>query len=325
VHPLGATHGYSAALGYAVLARIMEVVDGRRWDEIMAARLFGPLGLTATSSRPERVDRARAATGHVLRSLDEGPIPSPVPHLPRAFGPSGTISSTVADVLALARVVLDGGRGPDGRRILSAELVHEMRSSRVPVPDPYLLGPYWALGLIVCDWHGRTVYAADGSTIGQNARLRVLPDTGTAIVVLTNGGPREAFAREVLDAVLDELGEGGVPHLPEPDPTLALDPADYEGVYARPGTRFEVRGRDGGLALTQVVDPVQARFLGRPERVTRPLLAVSPTHFLVPSDDPLEDTGTLAIHDVGGVRHLHTNCRTHPLTGRVSPAAAAPR
>ena len=28
IHPLGYTHSYSAALGYAILARIMEVVDG---------------------------------------------------------------------------------------------------------------------------------------------------------------------------------------------------------------------------------------------------------------------------------------------------------
>ncbi len=61
VFPLGYTHGYSAALGYAILARIMEVVDGGRWDDIMQARLFGPLGLTSTSSRREDVDRDRAA------------------------------------------------------------------------------------------------------------------------------------------------------------------------------------------------------------------------------------------------------------------------
>ena len=45
VHPLGYTHGYSAALGYAILARIMEVIDGKRWDAIMKDRLFDPLGL----------------------------------------------------------------------------------------------------------------------------------------------------------------------------------------------------------------------------------------------------------------------------------------
>jgi CubicO group peptidase (beta-lactamase class C family) len=82
VFPLGHTHGYSAALGYAILARIMEVVDGKRWDDIMRDRLFVPLGLTGTSSWREDLDPARAATGHLIRSGEQGPIVSPVPHLP---------------------------------------------------------------------------------------------------------------------------------------------------------------------------------------------------------------------------------------------------
>jgi CubicO group peptidase (beta-lactamase class C family) len=69
VHPLGYTHGYSAALGYAILARIMEVVDGKRWDDIMKDRLFDPLRLSGTSSWRGHVDQDRAATGHLIRSL----------------------------------------------------------------------------------------------------------------------------------------------------------------------------------------------------------------------------------------------------------------
>jgi CubicO group peptidase (beta-lactamase class C family) len=311
VFPLGATHGYSAALGYGILARILEVVDGKPWDALMADRLFRPLGLTSTTTRHEQVDPDRAATGHVLRSLDEGPIASPLGHLPRAYGPSGTVGSTVREVLVLAQVLLGGGAAPDGTRVVPAELVREMTASRVPVPDPYLLGAEWGLGLVVDDWSGRTVLATDGSTIGQNARLRIRPDEGAAggaaVAVLTNGGPREGFARRVFAEVLGEA-----PDLPEPDPALDLDPTRYEGAYARPGTRFEVAAADGRLQLTQVLDPMQAHFTGSPERVTRPLLPVSATRFLAPTDDPLQDTRTLAVYEVDGTRYLHTNARAHP-------------
>jgi len=312
VFPLGHTHGYSAALGYAILARIMEVLDGKPWDDVLRDRLFTPLGLTGTNSRRDRVDETRAATGHLIRSLAEGPLVTPLAYLPREFGPGGGITSTVRDVLTMAHVLLHEGVAPDGRRIVSAGSVREMLRSRVPVPDPYLFGPEWALGLIVCDWHGETVYATDGSTIGQNARLRILPDSGTAVVVLTNGGPRESFARKVFREIL-----GTAPELPEPDRTLKLDLARYEGRYERPGTRYEVTADGGSLHLTLDLDPMHAAFLGKPDRLRYALLPVSRTHFLMPSDDPLEDTQTVALYDFadGAARYLHTNCRVHPRRG----------
>ncbi|MGP4102998.1 serine hydrolase [Nonomuraea sp. KM90] len=314
VHPLGYTHGYSAALGYAILARVMEVIDGKGWDDIMRDRLFGPLGLTGTSSRPDQVEPGRAATGHVIRSLDEGPVASPLPHLPRAFGPGGNVNSTAREVLAMAHVVLGEGKAGDGTRIVSAGSVREMTGSRVPVPDPYMFGPEWALGLIVCDWHGETVYAHDGSTVGQNARLRILPDSGLALSLMTNGGPRESFYKEVFNEILAELGAVTIPELPEPDPAPALDLSRYEGVYERPGARYEVSADGGRLSLTFVLDPWQASFLGKPERIPYELLPISDTHFLMPSDDPLEDTQTVAIYDFrdGAAQYLHTNCRVNP-------------
>ncbi|MFC4013368.1 serine hydrolase [Nonomuraea purpurea] len=317
VHPLGRTHGYSAALGYAILARIMEVIDGKGWDDIMKDRLFDPLGLTATSSRPEDVDQDRAATGHLVLSLDEDPVVSPVSHLPRTFGPSGLINSTAREVLALAHVFLNEGKARNGTRIVSADAVREMMESRVPIPDPYTFGPQWALGLIVCDWHGETVYAHDGSTIGQNARLRILPDSGIAVAMLTNAGPRDTFYRRVFNDILAELGASTIPDLPKPDPTRNLDLSRYTGVYERPGARYEVTAEGGELSLTFVMNSMEAQFLGKPERITYELLPISETHFLMPPSDPLEDPQTIAIYDFqdGVAQFLHTNCRVNPRTG----------
>jgi len=325
VFPLGHTHGYSAALGYAILARILEVHDGTHWDDVMRTRLFDPMGLTSTSSRHEQVDHTRAATGHLIRSADEGPIVTPIDHLPRAFGPGGNITSTVGDVMAMAHVLLNEGVALNGKRIVSADSVREMTRSRVPVPDPYLFGPAWALGLIVCDWHGHTVYASDGSTIGQNSRLRLLPDSNTAIVMLTNGGPRDSVYRKVYNEILTDLGLGTIPDPPTTDPTLNLDLSRYEGAYGRPGTRYEVSADDGTLYLTLFLDPMQAKYLRKPDRIRYELLPVSETHFLMRPADPSEDTQTVAIYDFtngdGAARYLHTNCRVHPL---ITPAITTP-
>jgi len=314
VHPLGYTHGYSAALGYAILARIMEVIDGKRWDDIMKDRLFAPLGLTGTSSWREQVDQDRAATGHLIRSFEEGPIVSPLGYLPRAFGPGGNVNSTAREVVTMAHVFLNGGKAPNGTRMVSAEIIREMMQSRVPIPDPYMFGPEWALGLIVCDWHGETVYAHDGSTVGQSARLRILPDSNIAISMLANGGPRDSFYKKVFNEILADLGAVTIPDLPKPDPTLKLDVSKYEGAYERPGARYEVEADGEKLYLTFVLNPMQAQVLGKPERIKYELLPISKTHFLMPSDDPLEDTQTVAVYDFknGVAQYLHTNCRVNP-------------
>jgi CubicO group peptidase (beta-lactamase class C family) len=298
--PLGHTHGYSAALGYAILARVMEVLDGKRWDDIMRDRLFEPLGLTSTSSGRTGVDLSRAATGHLLRSLGEEPIVTPVDYLPRCYGPGGNISSTIRDVLTTANVFLDGKTAG----------VAEMLHSRVPLPDPYTIGSAWGLGLIVGEWQGRTVYASDGSTIGQNARLRILPDENLAIAMLTNGGPREGFYRSVFNEILTDLGAPTIPELPQPDPALTLELSRYVGVYGQ----YEVTAEEGKLRLALNLDPMHAAFLGKPERVGYDLLPVSETHFLMPPADPLEDTQTVAIYDFadGRARYLYTNFRVNP-------------
>ncbi|HZE41386.1 MAG TPA: serine hydrolase domain-containing protein [Stackebrandtia sp.] len=314
VQPLGHLHGYSGALGYAILGRVMEVVEGRAWDDILTDRVIRPIGATSTSSGHHPVDPDRAATGHVLRSLAEGPIASPLPHLPRAFGPGGNVTSTTGDVLAMAHVLLNDGRTADGTSIASPQAIAEMKRSRVPLPDPYTYGPQWALGLIVCDWNGHTVYASDGSTVGHHSRLRILPDHDLAVVMLTNCTPRESFYRKVFNAILGELGAPVVADLPAPDPNLAVDPSRYAGVYERPGTRLEVLPDNGRLQLIYTPDPAQAAFLGKPPRIRYELLPVGGDHFLMPPSDELDDTRAVSFADFSGgaARYLHTNSRLHP-------------
>ncbi|MBF8189773.1 serine hydrolase [Nonomuraea sp. K274] len=314
VHPLGHTHGYSAALGYAILARVMEVIDGKRWDDIMKDRLFDPLGLTSTSSRREHADQNRAATGCLIRSLEEGPILSPLGHLPRSFGPGGNVSTTARELLTMAYVFLNEGKAPNGTRIVSPGIIREMTESRVPIPDPYMFGPEWALGLIVCDWHGQTVYAHDGSAVSQSARLRILPESNIAVSMLANAGPRDSFYRKAFNEILADLGAVTIPDLPEPDPTLALDLSRYEGSYERPGTSYEVAAERGKLHLKFTLNPMEAQLLNKPEQLDYELSPISETHFLMPSDDPLEDPQTVAIYDFknGVAQYLHTNCRVNP-------------
>ncbi|RFU39155.1 serine hydrolase, partial [Actinomadura logoneensis] len=277
-HPVGATMSYCNA-GFTLTGRILEHVTGVQWDRLMHERLYAPLGLTRTATLPEDVLRHRAAAGHI----GEPPVVAPHWTLMRSAGPAGLICSTPREVLAFARLHLDGGLAPDGARLLSEDAAREMRAAQVALPDTHTLGDAWGLGWILMEWSGRRMYGHDGNTIGQSAFLRVLPDAGLAVCLLTNGGDTLSLYQDLYGEIFAELADVELPRLPEP----AADPAPddlsrYVGVYERASSRMEVFERDGGLVLRSVVTGELAEMLPEEERLQEePLRAFEPGVFLV--------------------------------------------
>ncbi|MEV6769247.1 hypothetical protein AB0N05_11555 [Nocardia sp. NPDC051030] len=49
--------------------------------------------------------------------------------------------------------------------------------------------------------------------------------------------------RKPFNEILTALGTVTIPDLPTLDPTLNLDPSRCEGVYERPGARYEVSAK----------------------------------------------------------------------------------
>ncbi|MBO0831112.1 MAG: serine hydrolase, partial [Actinobacteria bacterium] len=182
-HPLGATWSYCNA-GFVLAGRVIEKLTGGTWDKAVRDRIFGPLGLEHTVTLPEEALLHRAAVGHVGEGTDE-PSRAPVWTLPRSMGPAGLIGSTVADLLGFARMHLTGGTAPDGSRLLEASSAAAMTTLQADLPDKHTLGDSWGIGWIRFGWNGRRLIGHDGNTIGQSAFLRLLPDEGLAVALLT--------------------------------------------------------------------------------------------------------------------------------------------
>ncbi|WP_426366847.1 serine hydrolase domain-containing protein [Streptomyces sp. E-08] len=264
-HPLGATMSYCNA-GYTLIGRVMERVTGVPWDALMRDRLFRPLGLTHTATLPDDVLRHRAATGHY------GDPPQVVAEwaMARSSGPTGLICSTPADVLAFVRLHLDGGSAGSGTRLLSPDSVRAMQTPQVELPGPYPVGRAWGLGWALDEWDGLAMYGHDGSTIGQSAYLRVLPEADLAICLFANGGNTGALYTELFREIAQELAGVSMPAplLPAED-QLGTDPADVTGVYERSSTRIEVVEQDGGLLLRDRFTGILAALAEQPETELR--------------------------------------------------------
>jgi len=132
-----------------VLGRLLEVAADRPLDDLLAERVFRPLGMADTSFhlRPEAVERA-------AQPLRETDVPQPavidLVRRPRFIsGGSGGLS-TAADYFRFAQMLARGGE-LDGSRVLSRHMVDLMTCDHLgPLlgsgPD-YIPGPGYGFGL----------------------------------------------------------------------------------------------------------------------------------------------------------------------------------
>jgi CubicO group peptidase (beta-lactamase class C family) len=276
LHPPGAFFSYCNA-GFVVAGRIVEVLRDRSYDAALREHLTGPLALAATGTLPEHAILHRVAAGHQV-DLDTGETSLlPVWSLQPASAPAGATPFTTApELLRFVRMHLDGGRGPDGSRLLSERSARAMQQRRVTLP-PASLADAWGLGWRLHDWLGGLAVGHDGVTLGQRAYLAVVPRTRTAVALLSNGGDGISLCRAAYAELLPRLA--GVSPSPQPveDPSLPVDPARYVGVYERHGSRITVEPRNGGIAVR-----VQALWASlAPDPPAHPLRPVTPDIFRV--------------------------------------------
>ncbi|MFF9507029.1 serine hydrolase domain-containing protein [Streptomyces sp. NPDC014724] len=251
-NPPGATMSYSST-AYNVLGRIVEVITGLTWDEALKEMICAPLGLEHTVTLPEEVLRFRAAMGH-MGEPGEDPVPTPLWNmLPRSAGPYGGICATAADVARFARLFVDGGRAPDGTRVMSAEAVEAMLTREVELPDQWFLGAHWGLGWGLFEWDGVRGFGHDGSTFGQLAYLRAVPEAGLAIALLTNGGAAAPKVHEALCRELTaEFAGVAMPEFGPAEDEPEVDTRPFTGSYRREGFLMTVTDRPVGEGVLQV-------------------------------------------------------------------------
>lgn len=233
---------------FVVLGRIVEVLRQKPFDRALHEHLADPLRLSHVATDASEAIMFRAALGHV--AADEGgePVPAPVWNLVRSNAPAGSmLAMTARDLLGFARMHIDGGKGPDGTQVLSADSVRAMQERQVELPDLGVMGNAWGLGWEIFDWEGGPVIGHDGGTIGQNAFLRIVPGTGVAVAILTNGGTAVSLYTTLMTKVLTALAGVSIPALPVPPASpVEVDLGRILGTYSSSVSDSTVRVDDDG-------------------------------------------------------------------------------
>lgn len=199
-----------ANIGYALLGRVITVVTGQDYRDVVTQRLLDPLGMHGStfdvaSTAGRVVGMHPVATG--LVEQEEGP--------PGAFSPMGGLWSTVDD-LARWIAFLEGAwsDAPDAGP-LSRWSLREMQRAHVTVGrDPDGTFGSYGMGVHVVDHPdlGRFIHHSGGYP-GYGSHMRWHPDTRWAVVALGNRtyAPMRAVCAEALsEIVADEASEAAL-------------------------------------------------------------------------------------------------------------------
>ena len=309
--------------GYAVLGRLIEVVTGSSYEEVLRERLFAPLGLKQSVAFPEEALPHPVAVGHVPNP--ENPtehVVSPVWGLFRSCGPMGaSLVASAGDVLRFVRLHLDGGRTADGTALLSAESVAAMQKEQVRLVDDTVLGEAWGLGWILDRWGDVGVIGHDGNSLGQNAFMRVAPEERFGFCLQTNVESALAMYRELAAWLFSERLGVEPRQDPTPLPSPAVDDPDrYVGTYDREGVRFEVAVTESGsLVATITASHAAAELQELPPMNDLPLVPVArDDSFLLRV--PIADSDLLTVFfnpdgPAGAPTYLHFGGRAHRRVG----------
>lgn len=309
VHEPGAMWSYCNA-GFVLAGRIVELLRGASYDEVLRERLIRPLGLAATGTLPEQAILHRAAAGHLVDLASGATTPAPVWSLQPSNAPAGaTPFTTATELLAFAALHLDGGLAR-GERLLSARAAADMQRRRATLP-PGSLADAWGLGWMLHDWDGGLAIGHSGVTIGQRAWLVAVPGVRVAIALLTNGGDGDSLYHALAGPLLRELAGVAPRELPPARDDVAVDPARFAGVYERTGARIAVEPAPGG--------GIQARVRAlwaslAPDPPALPLRPVAPELFRIALPGSRRDAGAAFLDPAGSGRpqFLLLAGRAHP-------------
>jgi uncharacterized protein YbbC (DUF1343 family)/CubicO group peptidase (beta-lactamase class C family) len=183
-YPPGSSYIYSD-VGFMTLGKVVERVSGQGLDTFSRENIFKPLDMVDSRFRPDETDRVAPT------EPDQGAMLRGQVHDPRSRALGGVaghagLFSTADDLAVYAQMLLNGGKGPNDRRILGPLTVRAMTD---PGTTPH--GQKRGLGWDVDTPHSAPrggLFARDGfgHTGFTGTSLWVDPETSTFVIILTS-------------------------------------------------------------------------------------------------------------------------------------------
>ncbi|MGZ0150770.1 serine hydrolase domain-containing protein [Kribbella sp. WER1] len=269
--PIGAGFSYNNS-GFVVLGRIAEVLRDKPYHQLIREYVAGPLELGHVATIPDEALLYRAALGHIAPKPGDPLQAAPVWSLVHGMAPAGSLlAMSAGDLLAFGRAYLDA-------TLLDRAAIDRLWEPQIDVPAIGGFPQQWGLGWMIFD--GGLLYGHDGGTIGQSAFLRLAPEHGVGVVLLTNGGDTGALYDELVGHILRETAGIEVAARPvPPEEPVEIPAALVTGRYTGVLTQSTVSVEDGEFWVLDEPVSDEARALMPESRRTR-LVALDDTRLI---------------------------------------------
>jgi CubicO group peptidase (beta-lactamase class C family) len=246
---------YYCNLGFDILGYLVGHIDGRHWSDAVQARIFDPLGMTASSAVITNDMRPRTAESWVAYYEDRA--------YPR-FGPlaaaadlqfddaAGSIASTSGDMARYITMLLNRGQGPKSR-IVSADSFALMTKPWTKAAE---FGPTvnYGYGIAVESVDGHTILRHTGGMPSFASAIYLDLDAGVGAFSSINAmqgyrpTPVSKYAVELMGATAAKKPAPAVPTID--DPVAVKNAADYTGTYTSADGKSITIAGDNKLTAT---------------------------------------------------------------------------
>ena len=203
------SYGYNN-LAFIVAGEVAGAASGSNWDDLIAQRLFRPLGMSrsTTHSAVANAD-ANIASSHIR--VDGLPVAVPRRNYDN-IGGAGAIFSSGHDMAQWIRMHLAGGTY-NGTRLLQPATLREMytpqTTMRADSADERMFPTTnfraYGFGWFLQDYNGRKMVHHSGSINWTRTHVAMIPSEHIGVVVIANlntSNLQQALVYRVLDALM---------------------------------------------------------------------------------------------------------------------------
>ncbi len=196
---------------YMVAGYAVGQVAGETWDQFVQQRIFDPLGMTDSDTSAEAAEQSPNFSAPHFEEPSGKVVAIPWRNIDD-IAPAGAINSSARDMAKWITLQLSDGVY-DGKRLISAESMHEMHSPQMVIrgnegmreeffPDEKLLS--YGMGWFIEDYRGHELILHPGDIDGFSTMVALIPGEDTGFVVLVNLGNmyRQVLAYHIVDQLL---------------------------------------------------------------------------------------------------------------------------